>query len=305
MTKKELNKIKFMMKKHSKPLSVVVSELYLNDEEKMFVVQHLKQEGYAYDEQDLNYKNKSLKSTTFYLPFNSNQYKICLLSDTHIGSIYDRMDAIEYVYEKGDKRNVDFYLHSGDFFEGILSVPNHSKELICKTVEEQIEFAKDYYPKSNKKTYVIDGNHEDVTNKKYKINLLDELQKLRSDLVFFQGLQANLQVGNLRILMEHGTAHNLEGKITIMKRMLDKYAIGAEPHIIQTGHIHQSFYFHYNKTHIFQTPSLMKNRNAHAKNYKPAANGVWWLDIELNKKGEVVYLNQELEIMGPNLIKRM
>ncbi len=307
MSKQFIHKMKFLIKKKPTTLNELVLEYDLSEEEIEDIKEALKKDGYVFDDENnaIKIKNKMPEIITKKIEFNSNKFKICMLSDTHLGSIYDRLDVLDYIYEKGDKKDIDFYFHSGDFFEGILEFPNHQSELVAPTFFDQIQYAFEKYPVSNKNTFIINGNHEIITNKKEKRDLLEELQLLRNDLIYLKGIEAHLQIGDLRILIEHGSTNNLKMKINAIKKKLDRINEERKPHLMQTGHMHMAFYLLHNDTNVFQTPALMLNRHNNLPENKKNENGVWWLELELDEKKEIVYLQQELEVIKKKFKKRL
>ena len=89
------------------------------------------------------------------------------LSDLHIGSKYFMEDElIEFVtwISSPDPvaRKIRFVLIGGDIVDGVGIYPNQNKELVCQTIEEQLQKAEDLLDKipKNVKIIIMPGNHD-------------------------------------------------------------------------------------------------------------------------------------------------
>jgi len=125
--------------------------------------------------------------------------------------------------------------------------------------------------------------------------MLEELTKLRNDIIYLNNTKSNIQMGKLRIMMMHTNTTNRSMKEKIIKKDIDKYPLNATPKIVITGHTHNRSYTLYKGTHIFQVPSLMSCRDPKLYTNGPEENGVWWLDISISCKGNIERIIQEPE----------
>lgn len=295
MSKELIDKIIFKLKKNQ-PFSVIVEELDLNTEEKMYVMNLLLNKGYTNLKEKNLFDNQNQEASHYFINTKSKTFKLCLLSDTHLGSKFDQISSLETIYNKGEKIGVDYYLHAGDFFEGFINNSHEFKRsLRHQTVDQQIEYAYNNYPHSPKPTLIINGNHEEETRRKTKVDMLEELTKLRNDIIYLNNTKSNIQMGKLRIMMMHTNTTNRSMKEKIIKKDIDKYPLNATPKIVITGHTHNRSYTLYKGTHIFQVPSLMSCRDPKLYTNGPEENGVWWLDISISCKGNIERIIQEPE----------
>ena len=119
-TKQLCDKLYYLAKK-KKTFSKICEELGLKDYEITGLVYLMKQEGYNIDYIDgeiLFRKNPPKHQDVYQLPNNLEHLKLLLISDTHLGSKYDRLDILKYLYGEAEDRNVQYVLHSGDFTDG-------------------------------------------------------------------------------------------------------------------------------------------------------------------------------------------
>ena len=67
---------------------------------------------------------------------------------------------------------------------------------------------------------------------------------------------ADMKIGKLKVRLFHGKGGNAYAKSYKVQKYLDSIPLEERPHILQTGHIHQSFYMKQDDTHCFQTSCL-------------------------------------------------
>ena len=89
------------------------------------------------------------------------------LSDLHIGSRYfmeeELMEFVTWLSSPDPvARKVRFVLIGGDIVDGVGIYPNQNKELVCQTIEEQLQKAEDLLDKipKNIKIIIMPGNHD-------------------------------------------------------------------------------------------------------------------------------------------------
>ncbi len=86
-----------------------------------------------------------------------SEEKIIIISDTHIGSVYENMSYIKEVYEYALKHNIKTILHGGDLFQG----PYKDVTNKYRKPENQILHLQKDYPQDNSiSNKIILGNHD-------------------------------------------------------------------------------------------------------------------------------------------------
>ena len=92
---------------------------------------------------------------------------VVFLSDLHIGSKYFmEKELTEFVTWLSSldpvARRIRFVLIGGDIVDGVGIYPNQNKELVCQTIEEQLQKAEDLLDKipKNIKIIIMPGNHD-------------------------------------------------------------------------------------------------------------------------------------------------
>jgi DNA polymerase II small subunit len=201
------------------------------------------------------------------------------LSDLHIGSKYFMEEELtEFVTWLSSPdpvaRKVRFILIGGDIVDGVGIYPNQNKELVCQTIEEQLQKAEDLLDKipKNIKIIIIPGNHDPgrralpqpAIPKKYNSGLWER------ENIKMVGNPALISLNGVKVLMFHGQSIDDIVKTTpglsydrptdVMKNLLrtrhlspiygsatpiapeveDLLVIEEIPDIFHVGHVHRA-----------------------------------------------------------------
>lgn len=308
MDRNELyGKIKMLVRK-KKALSQVCKELGLKDYELIGLVNLMKEDGelidYVHGEL-VRLKTPPKVNDVYEVSADADHFKLLLLSDTHLCSKYDRLDILRYLYAKAEDLGVKHILHSGDFTDGKSNRPEHIYELKEHSYEGQIDYCVEKYPTFSGKTYVIGGNHDEWWYKATGSEIVKAIANRRDDIVYLGSNVADLKINGLKIRLYHGKGGVAYAKSYKIQKYLDSIPLHERPQILQTGHIHQSFYMKQDDTHCFQT-SCLEDLTPYSKSQGFANDkSVWWVDVALDKRGKITHLTQELETFGAKrLVKR-
>ena len=156
-----LNKLKYLINK-KKGFDEICSELQLEPYQVYGLAEMLKMEG-----MNIMIEENSIVKSTF-IPQRDEVYQIgptesqtlMLLSDTHLGSKYDRLDILRRVYEEAEARGISTVFHAGDISDGYYPHrPNHVYELRAVGADQQTDYIVNKYPHiEGIDTYFITGN---------------------------------------------------------------------------------------------------------------------------------------------------
>ena len=306
-TKELCNKIKYLIKK-KKGLSEICEMLDLKDYEVVGLVNLIKQDGELVDYVNgelVRLKTPPKVSDIYMVENNDLHIPLVLISDTHLCSKYDRLDILRYLYSKADDRGVKHILHSGDFTDGKSNRPEHVYELKELSYDGQVNYCVNKYPTFNGKTYVISGNHDNWWYKSTGSEIVKSIASQRDDIVYLGSDVADLHIGKLKIRLYHGKGGGAYAKSYKIQKYLDIIPLEERPHILQTGHIHQSFYMKQDNTHCFQT-SCLEDLTPYARSMGFSSDkSVWWVDVVMDNKGNIRNITQELETFGAKkMVKR-
>ena len=305
-TKELCEKIKILLKK-KKGFVDICKELQLKDYEVIGLVNLMKQDGELIDYVNgelVRLKTPPKTNDIYQVSTNSTHISLLLISDTHLCSKYDRLDILRYLYDKAEDRGIKYILHSGDFTDGRSNRPEHIYELKETSYEGQVDYCVDKYPTFSGKTYVISGNHDDWWYKSTGSEIVKAIAKRRDDIVYLGSDVADLKIGKLKIRLFHGKGGNAYAKSYKVQKYLDSIPLEERPHILQTGHVHQSFYMKQDDTHCFQT-SCLEDLTPFARSMGLANDkSVWWIDVNIDDRGKIESINQELETFNTKKLVR-
>ncbi len=305
-TKELCNKIKCLIKKQ-KSFIEICNELQLKDYEVIGLIGLMKQDGELIDYVNgelVRLKTPPKINDVYQVEASSSHIPLLLISDTHLCSKYDRLDILRYLYAKADERGVKHILHSGDFTDGRSNRPEHIYELREPSYEGQVDYCVEKYPTFDGKTYVISGNHDDWWYKSTGSEIVKAIANRREDIIYLGSDVADMKIGKLKVRLFHGKGGNAYAKSYKVQKYLDSIPLEERPHILQTGHIHQSFYMKQDDTHCFQT-SCLEDLTPFARSMGFANDkSVWWVDVEMNDRGQIQNITQELETFNTKKLVR-
>lgn len=306
MEKEIKNKLKYLINK-KKDFATICKELELKDYEIIGLVQLMKQDGELIDyiNGEIVKLKKPIQTNDVYeIPHNLEHLKLLLISDTHLCSKYDRLDILRYLYDKANDMGVKHVLHSGDFTDGRSNRPEQVYELKEHSFQGQVDYCVDKYPKFDGKTYAIQGNHDNWWYKSSGSEILRPIAKERDDIIYLGSDVADLKIGKLKIRLFHGAGGIAYAKSYKIQKYLDTIPVNEKPDILQTGHIHQAFYYKQDNTHCFQT-SCLEDQTPYCRGLGLSNDkSCWWVDVDFDDKGNVHSIRPELETFEKKLIRR-
>ena len=149
-----------------------------------------------------------------------------------------------------------------------------------------------YGVSKNKDTITMSSiqNYPTINNKPEKIN--------------YSGNIYCVSVPNTIILVRRNGKTCWSGNSYKLQKYLDSIPLEERPHILQTGHVHQSFYMKQDDTHCFQT-SCLEDLTPFARSMGLANDkSVWWVDVNIDDRGKIESINQELETFNAKKLVR-
>lgn len=299
--RKELCDKIFYLAKKKVPFMEICKKLGLQDYEIVGLITLMHEQGYNIEfvnGEIIVLKTPKKQNDIYELPNDLEHLKLLLISDTHLASKYDRLDILKYLYAKADDQGIKHILHSGDFTDGRSNRPEQVYELREASYEGQVEYCVDKYPTFDGKTYVIQGNHDNWWYKSAGSEIVKSIAKQREDIVYLGPDVADMKIGNLKIRLFHGSGGGAYAKSYKLQKYLDTIPLAEKPDILQTGHIHQSFYMKQDKTHCFQT-SCLEDLTPYCRGMGLANDkSVWWVDVDFDDKGHVYQITPTLETFG-------
>jgi predicted phosphodiesterase len=306
--KEIIGKIKYLINKGASFQDICL-KLELKDYEVIGLVELMKQNGELVDYLNgeiIKLKKPVQDDNVYIVPNNLEKLKLLLISDSHLCNKADRLDILNYLYDKANNKEVQAILHCGDLLDGMyLNRPQHIYELKKVGFDEHLEYVVEKYPRlDNIKTFFIGGNHMDTYFKNSGADMGKAISREREDLVYLNPDTADLKFGKVGVHMHHGgggRAYSLSYKL---QRYVESLPQNKKIDIVMQGHYHNAMYMYYMGKHCFQVGALEDDtpfsRSMGFKNEKSC----YWLDISLDDKGEIHSLTPELETFEKRLIRK-
>lgn len=304
-----MNKLKYLIKK-KKSLEEIKKELNMKDYEVFGFVELLRQEGFqaVFKEGIFEVQKEHLitERDVYQLPV-GEQSKLLLISDTHLGSKYDRLDILRYLYQRAADEGIDTVLHVGDLTDGCYpNRSNHQYELRAHGADEQLDYVVNKYPcQDGVKTFFIAGNHDYTHIRNDGFDIGKAVAKERSDMIYLGQDVADVKYGKTRIRLFHGSKGPSYARSYKLQKYVEQIPVEEKPQMCLMGHFHSSFYMKYSDIHCFQVPSTIDQtpyaRSLGLNNEK----GAWLVDLTTDKQGDIITLQPEfLDFSGQKKLVR-
>ena len=116
MEKETINKIKYLINK-KKTLKEICEELELKDYEIIGLVELMKQDGELLDYVNgevIKLKKPIENFGVYEVPDNTHHLSLLMISDSHLTNKADRIDILNYLYDKAESKGIKYVLHCGD-----------------------------------------------------------------------------------------------------------------------------------------------------------------------------------------------
>lgn len=293
--KRELyNKIRCLIQKKY-TFSDICKELELSHGELTCILECMNEYGIPTvikDGEIVKHDKTKVIETPFNISCDNSHVRLGFLSDTHLASVYDDVVSLEQVYSIAEDKNIDFMFHAGDLTDGVLGIPNFERHLKEDTYYGQVEYVIDKYPKYNGKTYTISGNHDDYWTMLTGREIIEDISKNRSDIVYL-GRRRTVNINGLKIEILHGDFDPVTNSWFRASKYLR--CIGDRPHILHAGHKHISNYYVFDSTHIVRSATIMDRTSRLKASGLKGEKSMFWGDVILDNNGNPVEYNFEYQ----------
>ena len=177
-----------------------------------------------------------------------NEIKFGVIADTHIGSLYQRTDALRAYYAHCEREGVVDVLHVGDVLAGYKVYKGQEFELFpnARSWPEQRDMFADLAPRiKGISTHFISGNHDASFKKLIGLVAGPDLERARPDWHFVGQDVGTVTLKakggfSFRVMMVHpggGTAYAISYRL---QKMIESLSGGQKPDMVAEGHFHKS-----------------------------------------------------------------
>jgi predicted phosphodiesterase len=225
------------------------------------------------------------------IPSESNTISFGLIGDTHLGSLYERMDDLHSFYEICKNQGIKIVLHCGDLLDGHKMYKGHEYELRYFGWDAQIKHLQADYPKvDGLKTYFIAGNHDQSFSKQIGMDVGVAVQQVREDMVFLGNDSATVNFKTpsgrpFSAKIYHpggGTSYAVSYR---SQKIVESLAGGAKPNLLGIGHLHKADNLpHIRNIAAFQVGCFQAQTPFMESKPSDAHVGGWIIDYNVGKQ---------------------
>lgn len=181
-----------------------------------------------------------------------NEFTFAIISDTHFGSKYAKIEELKQFYDIIDARGIKHVDHVGDMIDGLNVYKGQISELKCCTLDDQIDLVVNEFPhKKNIETDFIIGNHDFSFVKSVGIDVGKLISQRRSDMKYLGQFTTILDFGGIKLELVHYTGSMAWGISYRAQKYLRDY-IGRSPAMLALGHAHKQGFFLVRNTYCFE-----------------------------------------------------
>lgn len=217
--------------------------------------------------------------------FQGDSLKILLISDTHLGCIYDRVDILHNLFEYATMKGIKIVIHTGDFIEGVKYADRGC--LKYDNIDDMTKYAIKNYPKDkNINTYVLGGNHDLWSKQILNYDINDMLEAHRPDIITLGYTHGCIKLNRDFVFLEHSCSNGRGDNTNEFEEYTD-----LEAAITLKGHTHISLIKE--DPLIIYIPCLYDN-------YKNRLKGAWEAELHF-EQGKITDIELSPLVVEPRI----
>ena len=250
-----------------------------NEEGKTFLQNITKQQG---------------KGSRFSLDLPTQDIKVAIVSDTHLGSNTNALDELNNFYKYAKEQGVSVVLHVGDISDGYYTNrPTSIFEQHAVGFQNQLEYIAKVYPTiPGVKTYFITGNHDWTHTRNGAANIGEVLSNYRDDLVYLGHNFGQFEINDTVISLIHPTDGSSRTWSHKLQEVIDRNE-ARRGNIMLVGHYHKQLYMKYKGVHGFLVPSFQHQTGFMQDNNLTSEVGGIIMTLKFDDNGSLASINQE------------
>lgn len=204
------------------------------------------------------------------------EYPLGFITDTHIGSNYERLDVLNALYDRFEQYGIETVYHGGNWIDGEFRFNRY--DIYVHGIEAQIRnFVRKYPQRKGIETHIISGDdHEGWYVKREHIDigktLIDRAKEAeREDLFNLGYIERDIEFKQKGGMSSIRIIHAGGGSSYAVSYSSQKYAEslqgGEKPSIVLVGHFHKFDWSYPREVHVIQggctcdqTPWMRKRR---------------------------------------------
>lgn len=228
--------------------------------------------------------------------------KFGFVTDNHLGSKYERLDALNALYERFRMAGITTVYNAGNVIDG--EARFNKFDIHKHGMQAQCEYFAEAYPKvEGITTYYITGDdHEGWYVQREGVNIGKFMEQCarnagRTDLVYLGHMEHDVILktkgGQAVIRIVHPGGGSSYAYSYTSQKIVESYSPGEKPHIVLGGHYHKMNYSYIRGVHFIQGGCTMDQSPFMRKKRLEAHVGGWIVEIQQGENGVIQSLQAE------------
>lgn len=211
-------------------------------------------------------------------------YRIGVLSDTHIGSVYSPTEWIETTLKEFKEQGCDFIVHAGDIVEGmkVKRLGTQIFELSEIGYRAQRDKAIDIFSKTDIPIFIIAGNHDMFFAENTGMNIVEDIASQVPHMTYLGYDQADIDLDGCTIRLFHGGDGSSYALSYRLQKIAESIAADSKPGLMICGHTHKMVYIYDHDIHMVSAPSIQRQTDYMRGKKLAAHTGFLILDVEID-----------------------
>lgn len=229
--------------------------------------------------------------------FEGDDYEFAVVSDVHLGSTHDNVEALRVAYEMIADYGITDVYNPGDLVCGKGIYPGQINDIRVHTFNQQVEYALQHYPKIDGiTTKIIAGNH-DIEGDFGRIgaNPVVAFCNERDDFEYLGEYSAWIELPNgARMHMLHPRGGGSYATSYKAQKIVEGYEGGTKPNILLCGHWHRRGHFGPRGVETFLCGTFEGQSNLGIRlGLGEPDNGFYRIKVRLGDDGSIVKTEAE------------
>jgi hypothetical protein len=201
-----------------------------------------------------------------YLSTKDNRYRFGVVADSHLGSKYERLDALNDIYDRFSREGITRVYHAGNWIEG--EAYFNRTEIHTHGMDAQLRYLAKHYPqRPGIVTYAVTGNdHEGWYAKREGIDIGNRAETImrdagRTDWVNMGFMEAHITLRNANsgktatAALVHPGGGSAYADSYVVQKILESLDGGEKPAFAMYGHYHKALAGEYRNVFWVLVPS--------------------------------------------------
>jgi len=236
--------------------------------------------------------------------------RFAVIGDTHIGNLYERIDALNEFYKTLKQEKINTVFHCGDVLDGHHVYRGQEYEQYAVGFDKQLEAIVQRYPKTIK-TFFITGNHDASYKNINGMNVGKIIDKYVENMNFLDQDIATVIMKTksgkkVKYRLMHpsgGTAYAVSYK---SQKIVESFSGGDKPRALFIGHYHKADMMPmFRNVKAFQVGCFCSQTPFMLKKPTPAHVGGWIIEDKIGKKGTSRIKSEFISFYEPQEFKEI